>query len=112
MPKYRYKGLGCGKYYEVFSPKMLSLEEDEAHNSPCGCLVSACVRVRTIIKPAPPQGFKEWAGDWFKKTYGHEMGERDRAYASEQQELDNQVKELKKEHGIEVSQPTKPPGVN
>lgn len=52
-------------------------------------------------------GLKTYAGDWFKKQYGHDIGERDANYASEQAALDKQVKELKKDYGINVQEKAK-----
>jgi hypothetical protein len=81
---------------------MISEKEDERHGSPCPCGDESCAIIRVISMPSKPMGFKVWAGDWFKKTYGHDMGERDKAYASEQAALDEQVRQLKRDHGISV----------
>ena len=97
MPSYKYRGSVCKEHFKFFSMKMLSKEDDSRHNVPCACETEGCVQSRIMSKPAQPMGFKTWAGDWYKKTYGHEIGERDSAYASEQAELDQQIRDHLKE---------------
>jgi hypothetical protein len=40
------------------------------------------------------------AGDWFKKTYGHEIGEKDEEKAEQQRNTEVMKKELEKQHGV------------
>ena len=94
MPNYKYVCERCNDEKIHFLP----ISSDASIKFDCRFCASAPpfpteTMSRRIIKSQFPEKVgREWAGDWFKKTYGHDIGERDRAFASEQAELDKQVK--------------------
>ena len=96
MPNYRYKCCKC-KQYKDFS---LPISTDPARLMACGCGYS--MKRVMIAAQIPNTVGKVWAADWYKKTYGHELGGKDSAYASEQKALDVQAAKLFKEEGIKI----------
>lgn len=102
MTNYRYKGTVCGDYFEHFVVGLKSPDEDKNHDAYCSCGIEVCTQIRVMSKPQQPMGFKVWAGDWHKKTYGREIGERDLKYADKQKKLDESARELKRNHNIQV----------
>lgn len=70
MPNYWYKCNDCSKERK----HVLSISYDPSKTFPCACGGEQ----RRIIKPGavfPKDTNKVFAGDWFKKTYGHDIGE-------------------------------------
>jgi hypothetical protein len=60
--------------------------------------------MRRIIASKPAvHGFKVWAGDWFKKTYGHDLNEGAERKAKERLEYEKELDSLKKDHGITIT---------
>ena len=84
MPNYRYRGLICGEYYERFLP----ISSDPKEQFECSCGADVCDQIRVISKSGSFKGFKVWAGDWFKKTYGHDMGDGAAQRVSEREQYD------------------------
>lgn len=52
---------------------------------------------RIMRNPSAVKGFKVFAGDWFKKQYGHEMGERATTRAEFQRDLKKAEEKHKRE---------------
>jgi putative FmdB family regulatory protein len=102
MPNYKYYCPDC----DVAAEKTLLISSDPKEKLQCGSCKKLTME-RRISLPARPMGFKVWAGDWYKKTYGQEIGERDKNYASEQAKIDKAAKELKKQYGIEIKHESK-----
>ncbi len=92
MPNYHYKCCKCA----VIVKKKLPISTDPSMLVGCEC---GYTMKRIIVSGAqfPEKVGKVFAADWFKKQYGHELGERDVAYASEQAKLDKLAKRVTKE---------------
>lgn len=98
MPNYKYVCNECN-HSEMVS---LPISTDPNKKLKCSKCTKRSFKRRICISEFPNRVGRVWAGDWFKKTYGHEIGERDKAYANEQAKLDREVEEVKKEYGINV----------
>ena len=71
MPNYLYKCNICETIYDIFlpishDPKLLY----KCEQNKCNGLCNRIMRQWGAVK-----GFKVFAGDWFKKKYGHDIGE-------------------------------------
>lgn len=101
MPNYKYKCCKCKKNKIFTLP--ISTDPKKMMSCDCGYIMKRAI----IVSQFPEKVGKVWADDWYKKTYGHGLGERDKSYASEQAALDKEVKELKSEYGISVNAESK-----
>ncbi len=52
---------------------------------------------RGIIRQEEVTGLKTFAGDWFRKTYGHELGEDGHSNAEKRRDFQKAVEEHKRE---------------
>lgn len=99
MPNYKYKCEKCG----CVKAFILPISSDPKEPLECGLCGTKTMSRRIGRSEFPRKVGKVWAGDWFKKTYGHDIAERDNAYASEQAALDKEAKSLLKDHGINAN---------
>jgi hypothetical protein len=53
---------------------------------------------RIIISPEPFRPAKERAGDWFKKTYGHELGEDGMTQVEKKKQFEQDLKQHKEDN--------------
>jgi len=74
MPNYSYK---CCKSKLIHTIE-LPISFDPARTIPCECCNGRYTMSRVIKLTAqfPEKVGKVWAGDWFRKTYGFDMGEQ------------------------------------
>lgn len=100
MPNYKYKCTSCGHIEVMF----LKISTSPGKHFDCTNCESKETMTRRISKPAGHQGLKVWAGDWFKKTYGHDMGEAAAKKASVLDEHRKEVRELRKDYGINLKE--------
>ena len=79
MPQYKYKCKECNNE-EMFTLNISSDPSRPIHCPMCqykdsnGDFVPTMTR-RIIVSSIPNAVGKVWAGDWYKKTYGHDIGE-------------------------------------
>lgn len=90
MPNYNYQCKSCG----VTEKKFLPISTDPAQLFPCVC---GSEMSRGIIRQGEVTGLKTFAGDWFKKTYGHELGEDGMSAAEKKADYQRLLREHEKE---------------
>jgi len=96
MPNYTYRCCKC-KQITILN---LPISTDPKAIQACECGYT----MRRIIASTPAfNGFKVWAGDWFKKTYGHDITEGAQRKAKERLEYEKELDNLKKDHGINIT---------
>lgn len=96
MPTYILRCDSCEASYEVFSKKFL---DSDKLSHPC-TKCDGSYRVAIGLKPSIPTG-KVFAGDWFKKQYGFEMGEKDTERAEEKSEEKKLIQQVKAEKALD-----------
>lgn len=91
MPNYNYRCCKCKQITELALP--ISTDPKKLLGCECGYTMRRVMRVPGAVK-----GFKTFAGDWFKKTYGHDVGEayEDKARQTEdrkvlEREMNNEI---------------------
>lgn len=86
MPNYWYK---CGKCKATVEKSLpISTDPKKRFECECGYLM------KRIIRPGaqfPKEVGKVWAGDWFKKTYGTDIGEEARRKADNRMRHDAEI---------------------
>ena len=100
MPNYKYKCISCAHTETMF----LKMSTDPKKRFDCKECDGEQSMTRRISKPAGHKGFKVWAGDWYKKTYGRDLGEGAHERASRIAEHRREVKRLRKDHGINLKE--------
>lgn len=83
MPNYYYKCCECKTVIKVELP--ISTDPKKLLVCECG------YTMKRIIRPGaefPKNVGRVWAGDWFRKTYGHDMGETSERRAAEKAQFD------------------------
>lgn len=100
MPNYVYKAKDdgckfCAEGFQITHPISEYLENCPECETEIRKVIGVCQFPKNVSY--------ESAASWFKKTYGHELGERDVQYASEQKELDKQAAKLLREEGIKMN---------
>jgi hypothetical protein len=55
---------------------------------------------RRIINPGAIKGFKVFAGDWFKKEYGHDIGQAYEDKARQAEDRKTLEREFRKNQGL------------
>lgn len=94
MPDYKYKCTQCD-YVEVFT---LQMSSDPKAKLDCGdCGEEESMTRRIGVAQFPEKVGKVWAGEWFKKTYGHDMTEGTARKAREKAEMDRERRALEKD---------------
>lgn len=91
MPNYNYKCAGCSVIREFFLP--ISTEPSK----PIECESCKGMMSRIIRLPSGITGLKVFAGDWYKKTYGHELGQDGDDSAANRRDFEQAVKEQNRE---------------
>lgn len=92
MPNYNYKCANC----LVIEKKFLAISTDPSKQFPCEKCCGFMDRVP--ITPGPVTGLKTFAGDWFKKTYGHEIGGDGESAAQQKADIDAAIKAHQREN--------------
>lgn len=97
MPNYAYR---CGKCKQITTKSLpISTDPRQAFACECGYLMK-----RIIVSGAlfPEKVGKVWAGDWFKKTYGHDIDEVAKQRGQEKMEYDTQRLKLEQD-GVKIT---------
>lgn len=92
MPNYSYKCPSCDSVEQHFLP----ISTDPGKKLQCSVCSGPTHRIITTMGEV--KGLKVFAGDWFKKTYGHELGEDGMTQLERRQEFEKAVKEHKKDN--------------
>jgi hypothetical protein len=92
VPNYNYKCSQCLVVDSMFLP-MSTDPKQQFVCTKCGGLTN---RICTML-PGGINGLKTFAGDWFKKTYGHELGEDGMSAAEKKADYESLLKEHKRE---------------
>lgn len=95
MPNYHYR---CTECKEV---TILNLSISTDPNEPRECQCSGDMK-RIIASTPPAHGFKVWAGDWFAKEYGHDIGEGAMKRVEARKEYERELDKLKRD-GINIT---------
>lgn len=95
MPNYSYRCKDCNSVEIVTLP----ISSDPSAELECSTCKGSLVRKVGLIAPTAFKGFKVFAGDWFKKTYGHEIGEDGETAAEAKRDFEKFANEVKKETG-------------
>jgi predicted nucleic acid-binding Zn ribbon protein len=97
MPNYAYKCCKCKSIVK----KDLQISTDPKKIFPCEC---GYTMSRIIVPGAlfPEKVGKVWAGDWFKKTYGHDISEAAKQKGQERMEYDAAKLKLEQD-GVKIS---------
>lgn len=90
MPNYNYQCQVC----KVIDKKFLPISTDPSKLFLCVC---GALMARGIIRQEEVTGLKTFAGDWFRKTYGHELGEDGHSNAEKRRDFQKAVEEHKRE---------------
>ena len=100
MPNYTYKCCVSKKIYIINLP--ISFDPNEL--IPCICCKGTYTMRRTIglVSQFPEKVGKVFAADWFKKTYGYELGGKAISRADFQKDL-KKVEELAKKDGVNIN---------
>jgi len=97
MPNYSYKCCKCKKIDSMTLP----ISTDPKLLFPCECGYTMR-RIITLGAKFPEKVGRVWAGDWFKKTYGFDMG--DAASRKGQEKMDYDANKIKlEEEGIKIT---------
>lgn len=95
MPNYHHRCAECDEVTVLNLP----ISTDPAAPQKCECGGN----MKRIIASAPAaHGFKVWAGDWFKKTYGHDMAEGAQRRVNAREEYEKELDKLK-DDGINIT---------
>lgn len=98
MPGYVYKCTECKEYAKFQLP--ISTDPDRQMTCPeCGGPMNRSVTIAQF----PTTVGKVFAADWFKKQYGHELGERDKQYADEQKKIDREAADFLAKENIKMN---------
>ncbi len=85
MPNYLYKCSNCKDIIDINLPMSFEPTEmifNSGHKKVC---VGRFKRI--MRKPGAVKGFKVFAGDWFKKEYGFDIGEKETTKAEFQRDV-------------------------
>ena len=94
MPGYSYK---CGKCKQITMLELpISTDPDKRFGCECGYLMK---RVIAVVPQFPKEVGKVFAGDWFKKTYGSELGEGSENEATQAEDRKTLEREFRKKTG-------------
>lgn len=93
MPNYDYRCADCSTVKRLFLP----ISTDPSKPIVCEFCGQNSHRFMGSNKPSGTTGLKTFAGDWFKKTYGHELGEDGQSAAEKKRDFQRAVEEHKKE---------------
>lgn len=99
MPNYIYKCTYCGASYDMNLP-MSSDPKIKYHCFATDCDSRTDCVTRRIGRPSFPKKVgKVFAGDWFKKTYGIELGEGSMNKATQAEDRKTLEREFRKDTG-------------
>ena len=94
MPAYKYKCTTCD--YEEMHTLNISSDPQKRLFCPNVCVYATPTMTRRIISPSIPRVVgKVWAGDWFKDTYGHDIGEAAQGAVNEKRDYEREKMKLK-----------------
>jgi len=93
MPNYDYRCGSCATVERLFLP----ISTDPAKPLVCEHCGDLAYRYMGSNKPSATNGLKTFAGDWFRKTYGHELGEDGQSAAEKKRDFQRAAEEHKKE---------------
>lgn len=91
LPNYTFK---CDECEDVVK-KFLRLSSDPRELLDCGC--GAKMRRIIVVSQIPSAVGKVWAGDWFKKTYGHDIAEGTERKSKEKVSFEKEKTALEKD---------------
>lgn len=95
MPNYLYECIECEDVIDIVLPissDPKQLLENPGHRIVCDGSYKRIMRPFNSIK-----GLRVFAGDWFKKTYGHDMGEAYEDASRQKKDFETMKRELEKE---------------
>lgn len=95
MPKYLYKCNRCEDIVDV--PLPISFDPKQFINFPGHKNVCLGLFWRIMRAPGAVKGFKTFAGDWFKKTYGQDIGAAYEDKARQKTDYETMKRELDKD---------------
>lgn len=98
MPNYLYKCTKCEDKIDITLPissDPKQLLESPGHKVYCDGLYKRIMRPFGSIK-----GLRVFAGEWFKKTYGHDMGEAYEDKARQKEDRETLEREYKRKNEI------------
>lgn len=98
MPNYTYKCNKCEATHTVTLP----MSTDPKQLRDCAECDGKCKRIIVSGAVVPKVVGKVWAGDWFKKTYGHDMFEGADRMVSERRDYEREKKNLEKD-GVRIT---------
>lgn len=109
MPNYKY---ACNKRdCDYFCVMDLPISFDPKIKFQCDkCATPKSLSRRISASQVPRNTTAVYAGDWYKETYGEEIGQKDLEHADQQRALERERKELSKGYGIAFNEAAKPPG--
>ena len=91
MPNYVYKCKSCENKITITLP----ISTDPKLRFPC--VECGCESKRIIVSGAQWKGFKTFAGDWFKKTYGFDMADPYMDKVRQKEDYETMATQLKRE---------------
>ena len=89
MPEYNYRCCECKQVTSLFLP--ISTDPKEIQVCECGWAMK-----RIITGTFSFKGFKTFAGDWFKKAYGHDMADPYMDKVRQKEDYETMARELEK----------------
>lgn len=95
MPNYLYKCNRCEDIIEFALP--ISHDPKQFCNHPGHKNVCLGLYYRIMRAPGAVKGLKTFAGDWFKKTYGSDIGDAYIDKARQREDYETMKRELDKE---------------
>lgn len=97
LPKYSYKCCECKSIVKINLP--ISTDPKQLYECECG------YSMKRIITPGaqfPEKVGKVWAGDWFRKTYGHDIGEGAERKIREKESYERERRVLERD-GVKIT---------
>lgn len=88
MPNYHYRCDSCNRLSQIKLPISYDPKIKQACSS-CDGLMTRIIKSKPRIK-----GFKVFAGDWFKKTYGHDIADGYKDSSRQKEDMDTLRREL------------------
>lgn len=98
MPNYHYKCNGCKGIARMDLP----ISTDPKKTFECFECGDSMKRIIVAGAQFPEKVGKVWAGDWFKKTYGKDMGDEARRRADQKVQYDAEKLKLEQD-GVKIT---------
>jgi len=95
MPNFLYKCELCKDIIDI--PLPISFDPKETINHPGHKNICLGLFKRIMRAPGAVKGFKTFAGDWFKKTYGHDIAKPYEDKARQKTDYETMKRELDKD---------------